>query len=115
VFSVLQVVVAEMLDGWGPEGFEAHVRAMQAEYAQRAAVIQAAAERHLVGLAEWQAPAAGMFLWLRLLGIPDARSILDALKDSGVVLVPGAPTYAPRGILGKRFVSSSQHAWRFVY
>lgn len=82
--------MAEMLDAWGEAGFEAHVRAMQTEYAQRAAVVQAAAERHLAGLAEWQPPAAGMFLWLRLLGIPDARSILDALKDSGVVLVPGA-------------------------
>ncbi|EIE19767.1 PLP-dependent transferase [Coccomyxa subellipsoidea C-169] len=87
--SFIQVVVAEMLDAWGEAGFEAHVRAMQTEYAQRAAVVQAAAERHLAGLAEWQPPAAGMFLWLRLLGIPDARSILDALKDSGVVLVPG--------------------------
>ena len=50
---------------------------------------QAAAVEHLTGLAEWQAPAAGMFLWLRLLGVRDADDILDALRDAGVVIVPG--------------------------
>ena len=87
---MVQVVIAEMLEAWGDQGFEAHVRAMQAEYGERASVIQASAQRHLAGLAEWQPPAAGMFLWVRLLQIPDARSILDSLKDAGVVVVPGA-------------------------
>ncbi|CAL8471435.1 g10977 [Coccomyxa elongata] len=87
--SFTQVVIAEMLEAWGDQGFEAHVRAMQAEYGERASVIQTAAQRHLAGLAEWQPPAAGMFLWVRLVQIPDARSILDSLKDAGVVVVPG--------------------------
>ena len=84
-----QVVVSEMLNAWGPAGFERHICSMQREYAQRAAVIQAAAEQHLTGLADWTQPAAGMFLWLKLLVVSDADEILDKLKDAGVVVVPG--------------------------
>lgn len=80
-----------MLNAWGPAGFERHVRGMQREYAQRAAVVQAAAEGCLGGLAEWTPPAAGMFLWLRLLTVQDADEILDKLKGAGVVVVPGVP------------------------
>ncbi len=50
---------------------------------------QAAAEENLAGLAEWQAPAAGMFLWLRLLRVRDADDILEQLKAASVVVVPG--------------------------
>lgn len=85
----VQVVVSEILNAWGPAGFERHICSMQQEYAQRAAVIQAAAEQHLAGLAEWTQPAAGMFLWLKLLVVSDADEILDKLKDAGVVVVPG--------------------------
>lgn len=99
MFTTVQVIIAEMLEAWGEEGFQGHVRAMQAEYSQRAAVVQAAAERHLAGLVEWQPPAAGMFLWLRLLHVPDARTILDALKASGVVLIPGALNWITPGTL----------------
>ena len=36
--------MAELLQHWGEEGFEAHVRTMQREYAGRAAALQAAAQ-----------------------------------------------------------------------
>jgi hypothetical protein len=39
-----QVTAAELLRHWGEAGFEAHVRAMQQEYAARAAALQAAAQ-----------------------------------------------------------------------
>ena len=49
------------------------------------------AEKHLAGLAEWFAPSAGMFMWVKLLaGIRDADQILELLKDAKVVIVPGA-------------------------
>jgi hypothetical protein len=35
-----QVVVSDILEAWGEEGFEAHVAGMQREYCQRAAIIQ---------------------------------------------------------------------------
>ena len=84
-----QVIVCEILSAWGPAGFDRHICSMQSEYAHRAAVIQSAAEQHLTGLADWTRPAAGMFLWLKLLTVSDADEILDKLKDAGVVVVPG--------------------------
>jgi len=49
------------------------------------------ADKHLTGLAEWNAPSAGMFLWLKLLaGVTDADQIFELLKDARVVVVPGA-------------------------
>ena len=82
--------MSEILNAWGPAGFDRHICSMQSEYAHRAAVIQSAAEEHLTGLADWTRPAAGMFLWLKLLTVADADEILDKLKDAGVVVVPGA-------------------------
>lgn len=65
----VQVLLAELLRAWGDAGFEAHVRKVQACYARKAAALVDACSRQLQGLAEWQAPAAGMFLWMRLLGV----------------------------------------------
>ena len=48
------------------------------------------AEKHLVGLAEWTMPSAGMFMWIKLLaGVSDSDDILDELRKSKVVVVPG--------------------------
>ena len=35
----------------------------------RSSSLPACLPQHLVGLAEWSAPSAGMFLWLRLLTV----------------------------------------------
>ena len=49
------------------------------------------ADKHLTGLAEWNPPSAGMFLWIKLLaGVTDADQIFELLKDARVVVVPGA-------------------------
>ena len=47
------------------------------------------AEKQLAQYAEWQAPRAGMFLWLRLKQVEDSMDIFDDLKDAKVVVVPG--------------------------
>lgn len=87
--SLSQVVINEILQAWGREGLETHLKRMQSEYQQRAAVIQQAAEKHLTGLAEWQAPRAGMFLWLKLLGVKDSWVVFEKMKEVKVVVVPG--------------------------
>lgn len=88
--ALSQVVIASLLQQWGPQGFEQHVKDMQLGYARRAHTLHTAAEQHLAGLAEWQEPQAGMFAWLKLQGgIQDADEILDKLKEEKVVVVPG--------------------------
>ncbi|CAJ0937456.1 unnamed protein product [Ranitomeya imitator] len=51
----------------------------------------AAAIRIVVGLAEWHSPTAGMFLWMKILGVPDTHQMimLKAISKE-VLLVPGS-------------------------
>ena len=37
----------------------------------------AAAEKHLRGLAEWSEPKGGMFLWIKVPGIDDTKSMIE--------------------------------------
>lgn len=74
--------------------------------------------QELAGLAEWQPPQAGMFLWLRLLQPPaDEQRLVDALQDQRVVVVPGAcrnldpePYYLNIALQEKRIVVCQAHA-----
>lgn len=74
-------MVSEMLSAWGQRGLELHVTRMQAAYAHRADVIVAAAEEHLSGVATWQTPHAGMFLWVAL-GV--LRRLLKAISSLSI-------------------------------
>jgi len=87
--SLSQAVVAATLTTWGDAGLDAHLRRIQVEYARRCSVLAAAAERELRGLAEWKVPHAGMFLWIRLLGVEDSTDVWSDLRDAKVVVCPG--------------------------
>jgi kynurenine/2-aminoadipate aminotransferase len=89
--EVLQVLVSELLEHWGEEGFGVHVRKVQSEYSRRASLICKAADQHLKGLAEWEEPVAGMFLWVKVTvdGVSDLEDMLELLRDNKVVVVPG--------------------------
>lgn len=78
-----------MLTKMGHKGFEEHVKHIQEQYARRAGIISAAADKHLRGLAEWHAPEAGMFMWLKLLHTKDASDLLSKMEGAGVIVVPG--------------------------
>ena len=52
------------------------------------------AEKQLAKYAEWHAPRAGMFLWLKLKHVEDSMDIFEELKEAKVVVVPGK-TYMP--------------------
>lgn len=86
-----QVAAAKLLEHWGPDGFDAHVKSICGLYRRQRDAFLASAERHLAGLAEWHAPEAGMFVWLKLLGVEDSLELIktDAVAEK-VLLVPGA-------------------------
>ena len=46
-------------------------------------------EKQLAKYAEWHAPRAGMFLWLKLKHVEDSMDIFKELKEAKVVVVPG--------------------------
>uniref|UniRef100_A0A4W4GEN1 Aminotransferase class I/classII large domain-containing protein n=1 Tax=Electrophorus electricus TaxID=8005 RepID=A0A4W4GEN1_ELEEL len=56
---------------------------------QRNAMLSSA-DKWLKDLAEWHAPAAGMFLWIKLKGIKDTQKlIMEKALEKEVLLVPG--------------------------
>ncbi len=47
--------------------------------------------QELEGLAQWQRPQAGMFIWLKLLaGVHDTDEIAAELVEANVMVLPGA-------------------------
>ena len=87
-----QRMVAEVLQG----GFlERHVPTIRTLYREQRDAMLSALERAMTGLnVQWNRPAGGMFLWLRL---PDGMSAVDLLPlavERGVAFVPGAAFYA---------------------
>jgi kynurenine/2-aminoadipate aminotransferase len=87
--SFAQATLASLFEEWGDEGLDAHMKHVQGIYARKAEVLQNAAEIELQGLAEWAPSTAGMFLWMKLLGVEDAVDIWDNLLEESVVIVPG--------------------------
>lgn len=88
--GVAQAIVLQLLENLGPDGWKQHVANVQQFYSQRRDVFIQACENHLSGLAEWHAPKAGMFVWLKLIGIDDS-SVLVKTKcaEAKVLAIPG--------------------------
>lgn len=87
-----QALVAALFDHWGLAGFRAHLARCARFYTSQRDALLAAADRHLAGLADWSAPQAGMFLWIRVRrdGIDDTRDLIERKALSAKVLfVPG--------------------------
>jgi len=88
--GISQALVALLLDHWSPAQLEAHLRRVQQHYFSQANALIAGCELHLSGLAHWERPRAGMFLWLRLLGISDSQSLIEKeAVQAKVLMVPG--------------------------
>ncbi|XP_018585799.2 kynurenine/alpha-aminoadipate aminotransferase, mitochondrial isoform X2 [Scleropages formosus] len=85
-----QLMVSQLLQAWGQDGFLNHINTVVDFYrAQRDAML-CSADKWLRGLAEWYAPAAGMFLWIKLKGIVDTQQlIMERALEKEVLLVPG--------------------------
>ncbi|XP_072543492.1 kynurenine/alpha-aminoadipate aminotransferase, mitochondrial [Salminus brasiliensis] len=85
-----QLMVSQLLHSWGQEGFLKHIDGVVEFYrAQRNAMLSSA-DKWLKDVAEWHAPAAGMFLWIKLKGIKDTQKlIMEKALEKEVLLVPG--------------------------
>ena len=77
------------------DGFlDRHVPQVRAAYRAQRDAMRAALERHLGGVARWNAPAGGMFFWVELPEGLDAVALLPQAVEAGVAFVPGAAFYA---------------------
>ncbi|HEY6132583.1 MAG TPA: PLP-dependent aminotransferase family protein [Rubrivivax sp.] len=73
---------------------ERHVPTIRARYKAQRDAMEAALERHLSGLAQWQRPVGGMFFWLELPAGLDAMALLPQAVEAGMAFVPGEPFFA---------------------
>jgi 2-aminoadipate transaminase len=87
-----QRMVAEVMK----EGFlDRHVPTIRTLYKRQRDAMLDALMREMAGLGvEFNKPAGGMFLWLRLPEGMDAVALLPRAVERGVAFVPGAPFYA---------------------
>lgn len=85
-----QLLVSQLLHGWGQEGFLNHIDGVIEFYRKQRDAMLSSADRWLRDVAEWHAPAAGMFLWIKLKGVPDTQQlIMEKALEKEVLLVPG--------------------------
>lgn len=89
-----QLLISQLLHQWGKEGFLAHVESVTNFYRNQKDALLAAANKWLSGLAEWNVPTAGMFLWVKINGVSDVKQLIEekALKKE-ILMLPGNVFY----------------------
>ncbi len=86
-----RMVFEVMKDGF----LDRHVPTIRALYKRQRDAMLAALQREMKGLdVEFNTPAGGMFLWLRMPAGIDTVALLPKAVERGVAFVPGAPFYA---------------------
>lgn len=88
--GISQIIVLEILQKWGEEGWRLQISKIYQEYLRRRDLLLKASETYLKGLAEWNIPSAGMFLWYKLLNVEDSNDLIkkEAVKEK-ILFVPG--------------------------
>mmetsp|Transcript_3431 Transcript_3431/g.9864 ORF Transcript_3431/g.9864 Transcript_3431/m.9864 type:complete len:150 (+) Transcript_3431:1201-1650(+) len=87
--SLSASMMYELLESWGEEGFDAHLKRLQKDYGDKSRTIIEGFEKHMKGLGEWVAPRGGMFVWMKLHGIASTDMLTGELLKEKVVIVPG--------------------------
>ncbi|KAK8396852.1 hypothetical protein O3P69_005074 [Scylla paramamosain] len=88
--SLSQVVVSELLDRCGYEGFMKVTRDISLKYLEKRDMVTQAASKHLSGLCEW-VETDGMFLWLKVLGLEDVTEMVNhTCRERNLLVVPGS-------------------------
>ncbi|KAM5193716.1 kynurenine/alpha-aminoadipate aminotransferase, mitochondrial isoform 2-T2 [Mantella aurantiaca] len=86
-----QIMTNQLLQKWGVEGFLEHIDRVIHFYKSQRDAMLACADKWLTGLAEWHSPSAGMFLWIKIKGVPDTHQlIMQKAISNEVLLVPGS-------------------------
>ncbi|KAL1729675.1 pyridoxal phosphate-dependent transferase [Schizophyllum commune] len=97
--STTQAMVYKLLEHWGQDGFIAHVGRVAEYYRVKRDLFEAAAKKYLTGVAKWNSPVAGMFVYIELLYERDIDSyavILEKAVERGFLAVPGI-SFMPAG------------------
>ncbi|XP_024946214.1 kynurenine/alpha-aminoadipate aminotransferase, mitochondrial [Cephus cinctus] len=88
--SLSQVLLYKLFESWKQEQFEEHFQYIQQFYKKKRDIMLAAVEKHFTGLAEWNVPNGGMFVWIKILGVEDVFDlVMKKLIPNGVFALPG--------------------------
>ena len=121
--GLAQATFVGLFEKWGFDGFETHLANIQAEYLRRRDVLITALDDALKpypGLASYNTPTEGMFLWLDQAAVPETKDLASALVDAGVAAIPGIyfrtsdcggslPSDVPCPYLRLTFASATDH------
>ncbi|XP_077303027.1 kynurenine/alpha-aminoadipate aminotransferase, mitochondrial-like isoform X2 [Arctopsyche grandis] len=88
--TLTQVIANKLLETWGLDGMVHHLNTVREFYRERRTCLINLLEKHLTGLAEWDTPEAGMFVWVKIKGVPDVYDmIFRKAIERGISFVPG--------------------------
>ncbi|XP_069100420.1 kynurenine/alpha-aminoadipate aminotransferase, mitochondrial-like [Pleurodeles waltl] len=90
VSAFTQVMTSQLLYRWGQKDFLEHTDRVAEFYRLQRDAMLLSADKWLTGLAEWQCPNAGMFLWIKIKNIQDTENlVLEKAFKKEVLLAPG--------------------------
>ncbi|XP_011690957.1 PREDICTED: kynurenine/alpha-aminoadipate aminotransferase, mitochondrial-like [Wasmannia auropunctata] len=89
--TLSQVIIYKLMKLWGYEGLMQHFMHLRAYYKERRDIISTLARKHLNGLADFNVPRGGFFLWIKVPGIKNTwKMIMQRGVTEGVIMAPGA-------------------------
>jgi len=75
--GISQIAAYTLLKHWGRDGWLNHVSNIKTFYRNKRDMCIKSAEKHLNGLATWNVPSAGMFLWIKVNGVHDTKELIQ--------------------------------------
>lgn len=88
--SLSQMLLYKLLNTWSVDKLQKHFNDVQRFYRSRRDVMLSLIEKHLTGLAEWNVPKGGMFVWMKVNKVKDVMELADKeCISQGIFVIPG--------------------------
>ncbi|XP_029042797.1 kynurenine/alpha-aminoadipate aminotransferase, mitochondrial-like [Osmia bicornis bicornis] len=88
--SLSQMLLYQLLNSWGLQKLQQHFEDVQKFYRERRDVMLSLIEKHLTGLAEWNVPNGGMFVWIKVNEIENVLELVtEKCISKGIFVLPG--------------------------
>ncbi|GAB6018581.1 hypothetical protein CHUAL_000272 [Chamberlinius hualienensis] len=84
-----QVVLYQLLQVWGFEGYIRQTKKARDEYVKQKDLACEYANKWLKNLAEWSSPSGGMFMWIKVMNIEDSKCIVESARKRHAFFAPG--------------------------
>ncbi|CAF3450436.1 unnamed protein product [Rotaria socialis] len=89
--SLSQMVALKLFEKWNLSGFDEHTQRIAKFYENQKTLMVDAISKHLKDMVTFNEPTAGMFIWIKILGIQDTRKLIyEKALAKEVLLLPGS-------------------------